>query len=314
MPSCAIDNLAPDRFTFWQPAAGATVRAGAAAHPVELPDFPLPVSCEALSGGVPSDAAIGQGVYDYLRQFPDCAGNAVYAQLLREAYPHFLADLAAHAVMLDAKQVEPAYVVRKLACLKILRLLDPQNRGMLRQLSSGYFNLALEFVEFARARQHLREAMRFGQDLLALDPDDPQALSLLAEVDYWLGDLPGAVAKWQRLAAQVDDAGLQARIAARIASCAGSEPPLHNLLEELETIAEAMRLHAAGDAEQAVSLLEHIEEQGQLPNQFPSADFYCLLGQCRLSAGDQSGAVVALQKALSLEPAHALALKTLDFI
>jgi len=312
MPLSAIDNLAPDRFVFWRPAAGSTVAVGAESQPVELPDFPLPVHCEALGDGVPSDAAIGQGVYDYLRQFPDCAGNVEYARLLREAYPHFLADLAAHAVMLDAKQVEPAYVVRKLTCLKILRLIEPQNRGLLRQLSSGYFKLALEFAEFARARQHLREAMRFGQDLLVLDPDDPQALSLLAEVDYWFGDLPGASAKWQRLAAQVDDAGLQARIKARVAACAGSEPPEHPLIEELEAIAEAMQLQAAGDAERATSLLEQIEEQWQLPKLFPSADFYCLLGQCRLAAGDQSGAVVALHKALALEPDHASTLKTLD--
>jgi tetratricopeptide (TPR) repeat protein len=154
--------------------------------------------------------------------------------------------------------------------------------------------------------------MRFGQDLLTLAPDDPQALSLLAEIDYWLGDLPGAADKWRRLVLQVDDAGLQTRLTARIAACEGSEPPSHPLVDELETLAEAMRLHATGDPQQATALLEHIEEQGQLPTLFPSPDFYCLLGQCRLGAGDQSGAVVALQKALSLEPDHPVALDTLD--
>lgn len=311
MPLPAIANLAPERFSFWRPTPGATVATGADALPVVLPDFPLPIDRDTLAAGLPSDDAIGQGVYDYLRQFPDCPGNSVYAGLLRDAYPHYLADLAAHAVMLDAKQVEPAYVLRKLTYLKVLRLLEPHNRGLLWQLSRGYFDLALEFAELARCRQHLHDAMRFGQEMLALDGNDLQALSLLAEVDLLLGDLPAATGKWQRLAALVTDPQTQARIAARLAASSG-ELPARPLVEELETIAEAMQLHATGHAAAAVALLEQIEEQGQLPELCPSADFYCLLGQCRVAAGDSTGAVMALQKALALEPDHPAALATLD--
>jgi tetratricopeptide (TPR) repeat protein len=307
----AIDNLAPERFSFWRPVPGATVATGAEALPVVLPDFPLPIAREMLAAGPPSDDAIGQGVYDYLRQFPDCPGNSVYAMLLRDAYPHFLADLAAHALMLDAKQVEPAYVARKLTYLKVLRLVEPHNRGLLWQLSRGYFDLALEFAELARCRQHLHDALRFGQEMLALDGDDPQALSLLAEIDLLLGDLPAAVGKWRRLSIQVSDPELQARIAARLADCS-DELPARPLVEELEIIAEAMQLQATGHADQAIALLEQIEEQGQLTKVCPSADFYCLLGQCRVAAGDHMGAVMALQKSLELEPEHATTLTTLD--
>jgi len=313
MPTPVIDNLAPEQFTFWRPAPGTTVSVGPAALPVELPDFPLPIDRQVLVAGSPGDAAIGQGVYDYLRQFPDCPGNIVYAELLRDAYPHFLTDLAAHAVMLDAKQVEPAYVARKLACLKVLRLLDLRNRGLLWQLSRGYFDLALEFAELARCRHHLHDALRFGQEMLALDENDRQALSVLAEIDLFLGDLPAAIGKWQRLAALVSDPALQSGIAARIAAHSGRLPTAP-LVEELEAIAMAMQLHATGHADEAVALLEHIDEQGQLPELCPSADFYCLLGQCRLAAGDRSGAVVALQKALDLEPGHAGATGILETV
>lgn len=307
----AIVNLAPERFSFWRPTPGATVVTGADALPVELPDFPLPIDRETLAAGLPSDDAIGQGVYDYLRQFPDCPGNSVYAGLLRDAYPHFLADLAAHAVMLDAKQVEPAYVVRKLTYLKVLRLLEPYNRGLLWQLSRGYFDLALEFAELARCRQHLHDAMRFGQEMLSLNGDDPQALAVLAEIDMLLGDLPAAAGKWRRLATLVTDPESKARIAARLAASNG-ELPTRPLVEELESIAEAMQLHATGHPAEAVALLEQIEEQGQLSELWPSADFYCLLGQCRVAAGDSTGAVMSLQKALELEPDHPTALATLD--
>ncbi|MCM2263767.1 MAG: hypothetical protein NDI73_01105 [Desulfuromonadales bacterium] len=299
-----IEKLARDRFTLWVPPKGAMVLAGAERQPVPLPEHPLPLHKGDLADGPPSDAAIGQGVYDYLRQFPDCDGNKVYAELLRDAYPHFITDLASHAVMLDAKQIESTYVLRKLTCLKILCLLDPRNYGLLLQLARGYFELALDFVELANCRQHLREAMRFGQELLALAPTDPSALSLLAEIDYLLGDYPAAVIKWQRLAAHVDDPAVRERIAARIAACPTGECPETALADDLEAIAEAMRLHALGDNTRATSILERLEEAGRLTSMLPSADFYWLLGICRQGCGDAGGAVRALHAALELEPGH----------
>lgn len=299
-----IVNLAPDQFTFWLPPRGRTVLVGVAQQAEPLPEFPLPIHCGDLPDREPSDAAIGQGVYDYLRQFPDCSGNTVYAGLLRDAFPHFLADLAAHAVMLDAKQVEPAYLRRKLTCLKILWLLEPTNRGLLEQLARGYFSLALEFSELACCREHLREILRFGQELLTLAPDDPAALSLLAEADLLLGDLPGAADKFRRLRGGKADPLWQARIDARLAAVARAAEYDTSLVEELDTVAEALRLHSCGDDRQATMLMEAVEAAGHLPAFLPSADFYWLLGVCRHGCGDTGGAVVALHQALALEPGH----------
>ena len=312
MPVPAVDSLAPDRFILWSPPPGMSLTVGADGRQVSLAEFPLPLDLQHANQPIPDDAAIGQGLYDYLRRFPDCPGNVYYAHLLRDAFPHFLADLAALAVMLDAKQVEPAYVARKLTCLKILQLVEPANRGLLWQLSRGYFALALEFVELARCRQHLHQALRYAQDLQALDATDPQALSLLAEIDLLMGDFPAAVAKWRRLAAQIGDPDQQARIAERIKVCDRGEAPPWPLIEELEMIASAMQLHAQGDDAQAVDLLDRIEDRGQLPALFPSADFYCLLGLCRQTAGNPGGAALALHKALELEPDHAASLSALD--
>jgi tetratricopeptide (TPR) repeat protein len=300
----AIENLAPQYFHFWSPPTGATVLVGAERQPLELPQIPLPLHRDDVNDGTPSDAAIGQGLYDYLRQFPDCVGNKVYAELLRDAFPHFLSDLAAHAVMLDAKQVEPAYVVRKLTCLKILLLLEPHNRGLLLQLCRGYFELALEFAALAHCREHLREAMRFGQELLAIDPADATALSLLAEIDLLFGDIPGALDKWQRLAAQNLDSAMRAHIAERLAACNRAAESDTTLIDDLEAVAEALRLHGHGDDRQATFVLERIETLGHLPSALPSADFYWLLGVCRRGCGDVGGAVAAWHRALALEPGH----------
>lgn len=305
MLTSLVENLAPGRFEFWQPEVGTTISVGPEQHAVPLPSCPLPILKSDMTGEAPSDAAIGQGVYDYLRQFPDCVGNLVYAELLRDAYPHFISDLAAQAVMIDAKQVDPAFVVRKLTCLKILHLLDPHNCGLLQQLCRGYFELALEFSELASCRRHLCEAMRFGQELLKLAPNETLALSLLAEIDWFLGDMPAALGKLRKLVDLVDDPPTKARIEERIESCTCDDCPDAALVDDLEALAKAMHLHAQGDDHQATFLLEKLDEQGRLMSLLPFADFYWLLGVCRQACGDLGGAFTALQKALELEPDHA---------
>lgn len=297
-------NLAPNRFILWRPPTGTMLEVGADNLQVELSEFPLPVLRAGLADEAPTTVQIGQGLYDYLRQFPDCVGGSVYAGLLREVFPHFLSDLAAHAVMLDAKELESSYVVRKLTCLKILRLADPTNTGLLRQLSRGYFDLALDFAELAACRRHLLEAMRFGQELLKIEPDDPQALTLLAEIDVLFGDTPAAVGKWRRLLAALADEEIAGKVAARMATLMQQGHPEVALVDELESVAAAMQLHLRGDHRGAVAILEKIEEQGRLPKELPSANFYCLLAYCRRGCGDSRGAVVALHKALEIEPGH----------
>lgn len=304
-PQSVTVNLDPARFVFWHPAAGAVVHAGADRHPVSLPEVPLPLHAAPAAAATPADEAIGAGVYDYLRQFPDCAGNRVYAELLKDAFPHYLSDLAAHAVLLDAKQLEPAYVLRKLSCLKILRLVDPCNCGLLAQLCRGYFELALEFAELPRCRRHFLEAMRFGQEWLSVAPDDLEALALLADIDLFIGDLPAAHDKWRRLARLVADPATREKISARIASLPAGDSPQEALVDELEAVAEAMRLHVAGAHREAADILERLEAQGQLVTLLPSADFYYLLGVCQQRSADAGGAYRSFNRALELDPEHA---------
>ena len=306
-----FENCAPGRFTFWMPPQGYTVAVGPEQIAVPLPALPLPLHRAEATGETPGDAAIGQGVYDYLRQFPDCQGNRTYAALLRDAYPHFLTDLASYAVMVDAKQVEPAYVLRKLNCLKVLSLLEPDNTELLLQLSRGFLAVALEFSELAYCRRHLRDAMRYGQEALRVEPASAGALSVLAEIDLLFGDTPGAIDKWRRLAGLIGDPVLQARIDEQVAALAEGEIPDSCLVDDLEALAEAMQLHTRGDHAQAVYILEQIQEAGRLTAKLPSADFYWLLGVCRRADGDVGGAYSALLKATELEPGHAAAIDAL---
>lgn len=308
-----VDNLDPQKFTFWQPSADHMIHVGPKQNPVPLPQIPLPINFTDMDEN-PSDYVVGEGVYDYLRQFPDCLYNEDYAILLRDGYPHYLSDLAAQVVMLDAKDVEPSYVFRKLTYLKILRLLDPDNAGLLGQLSQGFYGLAMTFTELPQVHRNLLDAMRYGQDLLKLKPDDPAALNLLAEVDMLFGDYPAAITKFRRLLAVLTDSKISDPVEARLESCVEVGFPDHPLVDDLERIGDAMQLYAAKDYPLATELLERLEEDNYFMSELKSADFLCLLGMCRLKTDDPAGAFDALNQALEIEPKHEQALEMIELV
>ncbi len=314
LPVINIVNLDRQHFVFWQPPEGHVIHVGPEQEPVALPPIPLPVKRGAMADAAPSDNAVGEGVYDYLRQFPDCRYNFEYAALLREGYPHFLADLAAHVVMLDSKDVEPAYVFRKLAYLKILHLLEPGNPGLVWQLAQGFYNLAMTFTELPQVRRHLLDAMRYGQDLLKLKEGDAAALNLLAEIDILIGDYPAAVARLRKVVAAITDPQLMKRIEERLQSCIATGFPDHPLVDDLEQVGEAMQRYAEQEYPQATELLERLETDEYFMSEFKSADFLCLLGMCRIKTGDLGGAFDALSQSLALAPDHEQAREALQSI
>jgi len=313
------NNLNPQQFVFWTPSADATIHVGPEQQPVVLPQVPLPIKIsdmEALDEAevYPGDNAIGEGVYDYLRQFPECLNNQEYVELLRDGYSHYLADLAAHVVMLDQKDVEPAYVFRKLTYLKILRLLEPHNAGLLWQLAHGFYALALTFTELPQVRRNLLNAMRFGQNLLKLKPEDPAALSLLADIDILFGDYPTAVNRLRKLLDLLTDKATLTKISVRLERCVEIGFPDHPLMDDLECIGHAMQLYSAESYPLATELLERLEEDAYFMSELKSADFLCLLGMCRLKMEDRSGAFDALSQALEMDPGHAQARAVLESI
>ena len=315
MTDIDLNNLDPKKFIFWVPTEGSVVHVGPDQSPVPLPRLPLPIKIKDMQDvDSPSENAVGEGVYDYLRQFPDCLNNIAYAELLRDGYSHYLADLAAHVVMLEKKDVEPAYVFRKLTYLKILRLLEPDNAGLLQKLCQGFYDLAMTFTELAQVRRNLLDAMRFGQALVKLVPDNIAALDILAQVDILFGDYPAAINRLRRLADLVDDDETAAQINARLESCVKTGLPDHCLVDDLERVADAMHLYAAGHYPLATEILERLEIDEYFMSELKSADFLCLLGMCRMKNGDKGGAFESLTAALEIDSGHEEAIKMLDLI
>ncbi|MCK4509644.1 MAG: hypothetical protein KAU27_13930 [Desulfuromonadales bacterium] len=313
------NNLDPQHFVFWMPPEGHVIRVGADQQAVPLPQVPLPIKIAVMAElesmeESPDDNAVGVGVYDYLRQFPECLNNTEYAELLRDGYAHYLADLAAHVVMLDKKEVEPAYIFRKLTYLKILYLLEPSNAGLLWQLAQGFYDLGLTFTELHQVRRNLLDAMRFAQDLLKLKTDDPAALNLLTEIDILFGDYPTAIRRLQRLLEIITDESTKKHVKARLENCIEVGFPDHPLLDDLECIGDAMLLYAAKDYPLATELLERLEENAYFLSELKSADFFCLLGMCRIKTDDRAGAFDALSKSLEMNPDHEQSREMLESI
>ena len=315
MTDINLNNLDPQKFIFRVLPEGSVIHVGPDQNQVPLPHLPLPIKIEDMEqDDLPTENAIGEGVYDYLRQFPDCLHNTAYAELLRDGYSHYLADLAAHVVMLDKKDVEPAYIFRKLTYLKILRLLEPENTGLLWQLCHGFYELAITFTELPQVRRHLLDAMRFGQALVKLDPDHVAALNLVVQIDILFGDYPAAIKRLHRLLELVENEETLEQIKARLDSCVKTGFPDHCLVDDLEQVADAMQLYSAGHYTLATEILERLEVDRYFTSELKSVDFLCLLGMCRIKTGDKGGAFEALTNALEIDPEHKQALESLDLI
>ncbi len=295
-------------FLLWTPPAGRVVQVGPQRDQVALPEVPLPVRRKDVGSEEPSDNAIGEGLYDYLRQFPDDPHARQYARLLQEAYPHFLADLGAQIVMLEHKEVDAAYVQRKINYLKILALLEPGNPGLLEKLGISCFELGMMFAELPRTRAHLLKAMGYLQRSLNAHPENPTCLNVLAQIDYLLGDYPTAARRWSGVLEQIEDQNARRALLEKIARINRGEVPDHPLLDDLEAIGAAMEHYGRGEVHEATTIMEILEEKNILANEFPLPEIFHLLGMCRARNGDPGGAFEAFEKALELDPGFAPAL------
>ncbi len=302
-------------FVMWTPPAGRTVVSGAERLEVSLPEVPLPIKASALEDGAgPSDNAIGEGVYDYLRQFPDCEHCLAYAELLRQAYSHYLADLGAQILMLEHKEVDSYYVRRKISYMKILALLDRENPNLLQRLGIEYYQLGMMFSEFIDCRLHLLAAMGYFQRALKALPENLTVLNYLGQIDYLFGDYPSAARRWSGVISALEEGGARSALQQKVRHIEAQGMPDHPLVEDLERVGQAMVLYGNGEYEEAKTMLEVTEEAGFLTSELPLAEFYYLLGMCRGKSGDSGGAFESFDKALEIDPEYAPALEARERI
>lgn len=296
------ESLAPHAYILWTPQESPVVLVGPEQRPVTLPLIPLPLHGRKMKSEAPTAIDIGQGVYDYLRQFPDCPHNVQYAEILRDAYPHFLADLGSQIAMLDHKDVDADYVKRKITYLKIFALLEPGKVSLFQTIGIAYYDLALTFSELRHCYRHLVSAAAFLQKADHLKSGDVGVQNYLGQIDYLMGDYPGAIRRWSQLIPSLADEKIRTLFKEKVARLEQDGLPEEPMVNHLEAIGAAMAAYGQGSVREALEIMEYLEEQTPVVQEFPSAQFYVLLALCRRQTGDTGGAMVALQKALGLDP------------
>lgn len=297
-------------FLFWTPEVDDVVRVGPEQRAVPLPQQPLPIYAHATQdGGRPDDDTLGAGIFEYLRRYPDCEGGYYLADLLRNAYPHYLGDIAAQVLMIEEKEVDAPFIRRKITGLKILALLETRPQ-LYYQLGRSYFEFATMFAELPYCREHLLAAQEYLRRALVLEPSDPAALNLLAQIEAWFGRKEEALRLWQQAAALVAEPtrGALLQRAADLRSAVTESP----LIDELEALGETLVLIGSGDFAPALAILERLQEQGRIMAELPTPEFYYILGHCREKCNDPEQALVAYVQALEVDPEFSPARTGLD--
>ncbi len=276
---------------------------------VELPcsGIPLPLLDEdfaAQEGSLLSYDAVGRGIYQALRANPDCAHAESYARILKEIYPHYIAELASHIVMLDHKDVEVPYLDRKVNGLKILALIEPDDPRLPREIGTTLLDRGLRLSALQDTTVTLYRAETFLRRSLHLAPDDPATRVQLGEVCYVLGKYDEAVACWQAVREQLPLAQ-QERVAERLQGVADGTVPRVPAVDYLQAIGVALELHQQGEDEEAAAILGDVLDDGVFCSQFPLPQVHYLLGLTCARLGMPRYAEEYLAEALRLDPDHA---------
>ena len=88
--------------------------------------------------------------------------------------------------------------------------------------------------------------------------------------------------------------------------------PDRTRVDDLEDVGQAMQLYAADNFTVANAILERLEENVLFLEEFPSAEFFYLLGMSRLKMDDRAGAIAAFHEALKVQPGHQPSSEVLD--
>ena len=260
---------------------------------------PLPLLEEdftAIAGGGTVDYdMVGRGIYQALRQNPDCTHAADYAAILKEAYPHIISELGGQIIMLDAKEVDTPYLDRKVNFLKIMALLDPDNAGLQLEIArtlsdkgSRLSTLHQAVDSWYGAEKHLKMALR-------LDPANHHAAYEYGEALYVLGRYEQAAAAWQGVTDALETAG-QRKVEARIAAILSGRLPLVPPLDYLTAISLAVEAHHTGRNDEAAAMIEDVLSDPVFAEQFPMNEIYYLLGTCYQEMGMAHEAAEAFKR------------------
>jgi len=265
---------------------------------------PLPLleqDFQALEGELPGYDAVGRGIYQALRNEPGCLHCNRYAGLLKEGYPHFLSELAAQILMLGEKDVEVPYLDRRVKLLSIFALMEPEDPHFPLEIGATLLDKGCRFSALHLSTVTLYKAESYLDRALQLAPDDPKAISTLAEVSFLLGKYQKAASLWRRLLPVVSET-VAAELQGRLERIEKGELPRVPAVDYLEAIACALTLKEEGAYPEAVAILTDITADAYFALDFPMPEIPYLLALCCIDMGGAGDARTFLRQALRMNP------------
>lgn len=253
--------------------------------------------------GEPSYDAVGRGVYQALRSNPDCILGDQYAALLRDAYPHYLAELASHAIMIDSKDVEVPYLDRKITCLKILALLEPDNPSLPFEIGRVFLDRGMRLSALHFATVSIYRAEHFMRRAHTLAPDDRSILRHLGEANYLLGKYEVAKGFWLQASAESGEPDAES-LRLRIEKIEKGTLPHIPPVDYLEAIGVAFANHQAGNHEEAIAILQDVLMDPVFREEFPIPEIHCIMGKGFTALEMPKYAEEEFRQALELDPSH----------
>ncbi len=276
---------------------------------VQIPygDLQIPLLEEdyaSLNGSEPSYDAVGRGIYQFLRSNPDLPSADRYANLLREGYPHLLAELATHLVMLDKKDVDLPYLDRKINYLKIFALLEPDNPRFPLEIGTTYFEKGLTLAAMGNTTVLLYRAEKYLRQAFTMVPDDIPTRHRLGEVSYILGRYEEAAGLWETILDHVPS-DLSEKLTRRTDQIRSADLPLVPPIDYLQAIGMAIDAYEMHDWEEAAAIILDVIDALARYEEFPLAEINYLLGLCYVKLDIPLYAEQYLRQALVLRPGYA---------
>jgi len=287
--------------SYYYSKSGAVLTARDGKVVIPLSGFPIPLLKEDFSTEDPSYDAVGRGIYHLLRANPDAVLAARYAELLRDAYPHLLAELATHLVMLDKKDVDLAYLDRKIAYLKVFSLLEPENPRLPLEIGATFLDKGMTLAALGNTTLHLFSAEKFLRVAYQLSPDDTQVRHMLGEVCYLLGKYQDAATMWGAIIDKVSPDAAD-KIKTRVAAITTGTAPTIPVIDYLQAVGVALEAYESYDYEEAAAIILDVMDVVSGYDEFPLAEINYLLGLCYLKLDIPKYAEQYLREALLLRP------------
>ncbi len=266
--------------------------------------IPIPLLEEdfaSLAEAAPSYDAVGRGIYQALRTNPDLPFAERYASILKEGYPHIIAELGTHIIMLDKKDVEVSYLDRKIIALRILALLEPDNPHLPFQVGAALFDRGLRLSGLTDSTVVIYQAERYLQAARRLDPGNAELLNLLGHVLYCLGKYADAATCWRGILSQLSEVE-RSQLEFRLARMEGGEFPRVAVVDYLEAAGIAFDAYERHEYDEAAAILRDILDDQLFRIEFPVAELSFVLGSCYSRLAMPRDAEYYLRHALELRP------------